>query len=77
MQKLTQQFYIITVQDDVPDYMIYANIKLLKNMIKNDQMDSTYAILATNVLNELTEKKSFKKKNNKNDFISAIKELKF
>ena len=76
MQKLTQQFYVIVTHDNVPDYMIYANIKLLKNMIANEQMDSTYAILATNVLNELTERKSFNKKNNKSDLIRAIKELK-
>jgi len=75
MQKLIQQFYIIVVQDDVPDYMIYNNIKLLKKMIENDQMDSTIAILAKNVLNDLIKKDSFNKKTTKSSLEKIINEL--
>lgn len=75
MQKLTQQFYVIVTQDNIPNYIIYANIKLLKNMIRDDQMDPITASLAINVFNNLIQKDSFKKKVDKNKLISAIYSL--
>lgn len=72
VQKLTQQFYYIIVQDNVPSYMIYSNIKLLKKMLSNGQMDSTLATLSVNVLNHLMKKKSFNRKADRESLISAI-----
>lgn len=75
MQKLTQQFYIITDRDNVPDYMIYSNIKLLKKMIDGGQMDSTIATLSLNVLNVLKNKESFRKKTSRDKLIAIINDL--
>ncbi len=75
MQKLTQQFYILISQEEIPDYMLNNHIKLIENIIKEDNMDSSIATISKSVLLNLKNKSSFRKKSSYNNLISSIEQV--
>lgn len=75
MQKLIQQFYVLTTQDEIPDYMVNNNIKLIENIIKTDNMNSSTANIAKAVLLNLKNKESFRKKSSYWNLVSSINKI--